>query len=394
MASRYKISCHGLWKIFGPDPLEVQQAIRSGQSKDKVLEETGHVVAVRDVSFDVREGEIFVVMGLSGSGKSTLVRCISRLIEPTDGRLSVDGADVMSMDDKELLDLRRHKMSMVFQHFGLFPHRRVIENIAYGLEVQGVDKAVRLDRARHVLEMVGLKGWEQYYPHELSGGMQQRVGLARALAVDPEILLCDEPFSALDPLIRREMQDELISLQKVVRKTIIFITHDFLEAIKLGDHICIMKDGEFVQVGTAEEIVAHPVNDYVREFTKDIPRSKVLTARAIMKECPVVVKVSVTPAAILAQMREKQTSTAFVKGDGNRFLGVLSEADVNAALDQGRASVQSLVIDDLVVIAPDTRLEDLIPIAAASDTPIPVLDGANELLGYVDRASVMLALGL
>lgn len=394
MASRYKISCHGLWKIFGPDPLEVQQAIRSGQSKDKVLEETGHVVAVRDVSFDVREGEIFVVMGLSGSGKSTLVRCISRLIEPTDGRLSVDGADVMSMDDKELLDLRRHKMSMVFQHFGLFPHRRVIENIAYGLEVQGVDKAVRLDRARHVLEMVGLKGWEQYYPHELSGGMQQRVGLARALAVDPEILLCDEPFSALDPLIRREMQDELISLQKVVRKTIIFITHDFLEAIKLGDHICIMKDGEFVQVGTAEEIVAHPVNDYVREFTKDIPRSKVLTARAIMNECPVVVKVSVTPAAILAQMREKQTSTAFVKGDGNRFLGVLSEADVNAALDQGRASVQSLVIDDLVVIAPDTRLEDLIPIAAASDTPIPVLDGANELLGYVDRASVMLALGL
>jgi glycine betaine/proline transport system ATP-binding protein len=242
MASPYKISCHGLWKIFGPDPLKVQQALKSGQSKDKVLEETGHVVAVKDVSFDVREGEIFVVMGLSGSGKSTLVRCISRLIEPTDGRLSVEGTDVMVMDDKELLDLRRHKMSMVFQHFGLFPHRRVIENIAYGLEVQGVDKAVRLEKARQVLDLVGLKGWEQHYPHELSGGMQQRVGLARALAVDPEILLCDEPFSALDPLIRREMQDELINLQKVVRKTIIFITHDFLEAIKLGDHICIMKD--------------------------------------------------------------------------------------------------------------------------------------------------------
>jgi glycine betaine/proline transport system ATP-binding protein len=393
MASPYKISCHGLWKIFGPDPLKVQQALKSGQSKDKVLEETGHVVAVKDVSFDVREGEIFVVMGLSGSGKSTLVRCISRLIEPTDGRLSVEGTDVMVMDDKELLDLRRHKMSMVFQHFGLFPHRRVIENIAYGLEVQGVDKAVRLEKARQVLDLVGLKGWEQHYPHELSGGMQQRVGLARALAVDPEILLCDEPFSALDPLIRREMQDELINLQKVVRKTIIFITHDFLEAIKLGDHICIMKDGEFVQVGTPEEIVARPVDDYVREFTKDVPRSKVLTARAIMKGFPVVVRASEIPDVILAQMREKQTTTAFVKGDGDRFLGVLSEVDVSAALDQGLDNAQSLVSSDFPVTSPDTRLEALIPITAANDSPIPVVNEVNELLGYVDRTSVMLALG-
>jgi glycine betaine/proline transport system ATP-binding protein len=223
--------------------------------------------------------------------------------------------------------------------------------------------------------------------------MQQRVGLARALAVDPEILLCDEPFSALDPLIRREMQDELINLQKVMRKTIIFITHDFLEAIKLGDHICIMKDGEFVQLGTPEEIVAHPLNDYVREFTKDAPRSKVLRARTIMKDFPVVVSASDNPDAILAQMRENQSATAFVKGDGDRFLGVLSEADVNAALDQGQDDARSLMSNDIPVLAPDTRLEALVPITAASDAPIPVVNEANELLGYVDRTSVMLALG-
>jgi glycine betaine/proline transport system ATP-binding protein len=393
MSSQYKISCRGLWKIFGPEPANVQRALKTGQSKEKVLEETGHVVAVKDVSFDVREGEIFVVMGLSGSGKSTLVRCMSRLIEPTDGSLSIDGTDVLGMDDKELLELRRHKMSMVFQHFGLFPHRRVIENIAFGLEVQGVDKETRLEKARQVLDMVGLTGWEQHYPHELSGGMQQRVGLARALAVDPEILLCDEPFSALDPLIRREMQDELINLQKVVRKTIIFITHDFLEAIKLGDHICIMKDGEFVQLGTPEEIVAHPLNDYVREFTKDVPRSKVLRARTIMKAFPVVVAANDDPEAILAQMREKQTTTAFVNGEGDRFLGVLSEADVAAALDRGQDDARSQMSSDVPVISPDTRLEALVPMTAASDGPIPVVDEAGELLGYVDRTSVMLALG-
>lgn len=393
MSSQYKISCRGLWKIFGPDPVNVQRALKTGQSKERVLEETGHVVAVKDVSFDVREGEIFVVMGLSGSGKSTLVRCMSRLIEPTDGTLSIDGTDVLEMDDKELLELRRHKMSMVFQHFGLFPHRRVIENIAFGLEVQGVDKETRLERARQVLDLVGLTGWERHYPHELSGGMQQRVGLARALAVDPEILLCDEPFSALDPLIRREMQDELINLQKVVRKTIIFITHDFLEAIKLGDYICIMKDGEFVQLGTPEEIVAHPQNDYVREFTKDVPRSKVLRARTIMKAFPVVVAASDDPKTILAQMREKQTTTAFVNGEGDRFLGVLSEVDLIAALDQGLDDTRSKMSRDVPLISPDTRLEALVPMTAANDAPIPVVGEAGELQGYVDRTSVMLALG-
>lgn len=350
-------------------------------------------MAVKDVSFDVGEGEIFVVMGLSGSGKSTLVRCVSRLIEPTDGQIIVDGQDVMAMNEKQLRELRRHKISMVFQHFGLFPHRRAIDNVTYGLEVQGVNKASRRETARKILELVGLTGWERYYPRELSGGMQQRVGLARALAVDPEILLFDEPFSALDPLIRREMQDELINLQKTVRKTIIFVTHDFLEALKLGDRIAIMKDGEFVQVGTPEEVVAHPVNDYVREFTKDVPRSKVLTARAIMKGCQVVVSATDNLETILTLMREKGSSTAFVKGEGDQFLGALLMVDVHAAVGQGKVNAQSLVKNDLPVASPDTKLEDLIPITAASDAPIPVVDEANKLLGSVDRTSVMLALG-
>jgi glycine betaine/proline transport system ATP-binding protein len=388
-----KVRLQNVWKIFGPNPINVLASIDDTHSQSEIMAETGHVVAVRNVSLDVNQGEIFVVMGLSGSGKSTLVRCLSRLIEPTAGKVIIDDVDVTAMDSDQLRDLRRHKMSMVFQHFGLFPHRRVIENIAFGLEVQGIDKGTRLEKAHQVLDMVGLKGWEQHYPHELSGGMQQRVGLARALAVDPEILLCDEPFSALDPLIRREMQDELINLQKVVCKTIIFITHDFLEAVKLGNHICIMKDGEFVQLGTPEEIVANPINDYVREFTKDIPRSKVLTARSIMETFPVVVRTDDSPDVILVRMREKQTNTAFVKGDGGQFLGVLSEDDVLGAQDQDQITARSLVGDNIPVISPETRLEALVPMTAASDTPLPVVNEAGELLGYVDRTSVMLALG-
>lgn len=278
-----KIECRHLWKLFGPDPDKVRPLLAQGVSKNDILTQTGHVVAVQDVSFAVRPGELFVVMGLSGSGKSTLVRCLSRLIEPTQGEIWVDGVDVMKMDAAALRQLRRHQMSMVFQRFGLFPHRRVLENVAYGLEVQGMEKAARLKKAQELLDLVGLAGWGHKYPHELSGGMQQRVGLARALAVDPHILLCDEPFSALDPLIRREMQDELIRLQKMMHKTIIFITHDFLEAVKLGDRIAIMKDGVFVQIGTPQEIVSQPADSYVREFTKDVPRVKVLTARDVMR---------------------------------------------------------------------------------------------------------------
>ena len=276
------IEVRNIWKVFGSGAAAQAIALaEGGASRSEILQQTDQTVAVRDVSFSVGRGETFVVMGLSGSGKSTLIRCLSRLIEPSKGEVLLDGKDLLAMGDEELRGVRRGQMSMVFQHFGLFPHRRVIDNIAYGLEVQGIDKSTRLARANDVLEIVGLTGWADHYPQQLSGGMQQRVGLARALAVDPQILLFDEPFSALDPLIRKEMQDELIRLQKTMQRTIVFITHDFAEALRLGDRIAIMKDGSFDQVGTPEEIITQPATDYVREFTNDIPRAKVLSVRSV-----------------------------------------------------------------------------------------------------------------
>ena len=279
--SQVPLRCEGIWKVFGQDPGTARRLAEAGQSRQEIVEQCGQVVGVRDVSFQVRRGETFVVMGLSGSGKSTLIRCLTRLIEPTYGKVMLDGKDICTVSAEELMNIRRSKFSMVFQHFGLFPHRRVIDNVAYGLEIQGLPKAERYERATRVLEVVGLKDWAFHYPQELSGGMQQRVGLARALAVNPEVLFFDEPFSALDPLIRRDMQDELLELQREMQRTIVFITHDFLEALKLGDHIAIMKDGSFDQIGTPEEVVTSPATDYVREFTKDVPKAKVVTAGAI-----------------------------------------------------------------------------------------------------------------
>jgi glycine betaine/proline transport system ATP-binding protein len=333
------IVCRDVWKIFGHAPERVLAAINADKSGGRVLEQADHVVAVRGISFEVKQGETFVVMGLSGSGKSTLVRCISRLTDPTCGEILVDGQDVLKMRDAELRELRRHKISMVFQNFGLFPHRRVIDNVAYGLEVRGVPKAARLEQAARMIELVGLAGWEQHLPRQLSGGMQQRVGLARALAVDPAILLFDEPFSALDPLIRREMQDELLRLQSTLHKTSIFITHDFAEALKLGDRIAIMRGGQFVQVGTPQELVLNPKNDYVNAFVKDAPRAKVLTAAAIM---------------------------GAGSPNGNRAPGV--------------------------TVLAETSLEALLPLAAAREEPLMVVDSAGMSLGYVDRAAILRAL--
>ena len=276
------IEVRNVWKVFGQgSPNEAIALAQSGATRQDIITNIDQTVAVRDVSFSVAKGETFVVMGLSGSGKSTLIRCLSRLIEPTSGEVLLNGENLLAMDADHLREVRRGKISMVFQHFGLFPHRKVIDNIAYGLEVQKVDKATRMARATEVLKIVGLDGWADRYPQQLSGGMQQRVGLARALAVDPEILLFDEPFSALDPLIRKEMQDELIRLQKTMQRTIIFITHDFAEALRLGDRIAIMKDGMFDQVGTPEEIVTNPATPYVREFVNDVPRAKVLSVRSV-----------------------------------------------------------------------------------------------------------------
>ena len=277
------LECQEITKVFGDNLAAARRLLEEGCGRQQVLERTGCLVAVRDATFSVERGETFVVMGLSGSGKSTLIRCLSRLIEPTSGTVRIEGTPIGDLDDHALRELRRSRLSMVFQHFGLFPHRTVIDNVAFGLEIQGATKADRYERALDVLSMVGLGDWADHFPQQLSGGMQQRVGLARALCVEPEILFFDEPFSALDPLIRRDMQDELLSLQDTMRRTLVFITHDFHEALKLGDRIAIMKDGEFVQVGTPEQIVSAPSDDYVREFTEDAPKTKVITVGAVLR---------------------------------------------------------------------------------------------------------------
>jgi glycine betaine/proline transport system ATP-binding protein len=283
--SSVDISVQNLWKVFGPKAASVPSSPElSTMSRKELKETTGCVAAVCDLSFDVAPGEVFVVMGLSGSGKSTLVRCLTRLIEPTAGKILFQGQDVLDCNEKSLRELRRHKFSMVFQHFGLLPHRRVVDNVAYGLEIRGMGKAERMKRAGEVIELVGLSGYENSFPDQLSGGMQQRVGLARALAGDPEVMLFDEPFSALDPLIRRDMQNEVIRLHHEVGKTMVFITHDLSEALKLGDRILIMRDGRLVQIGTGAELVGAPADDYVRDFVREVPRSHVLTLRWIMRD--------------------------------------------------------------------------------------------------------------
>jgi glycine betaine/proline transport system ATP-binding protein len=278
------VRAEGIWKVFGPGADKIIGTPDADLSRSELQRKTGCVVAVRDISLDIKPGEVFVVMGLSGSGKSTLVRTLIRLIEPTAGKITITGRNVMEADANQLRELRRHTVSMVFQHFGLLAHRRVIDNVAFGLEVQGVPKPTRLARAAEVLKLVGLEDWANQFPDQLSGGMQQRVGLARAFAVDPKVMLYDEPFSALDPLIRRDMQDEVCRLQLETGKTMVFITHDLPEALRLGDRIAIMRDGRIVQLGTPEELVGSPADDYVRNFIRDIPRSSVLTLRWIMRE--------------------------------------------------------------------------------------------------------------
>jgi glycine betaine/proline transport system ATP-binding protein len=277
------LSVKNLWKVFGPKAEQIIGSPEAEMSRPEMLERTGCIAAVKDVSFDVAPGEVFVVMGLSGSGKSTLVRCLTRLIEPTAGKVEIGDRDVAAMSTKELMDVRRNEVAMVFQHFGLLPHRRVLDNVAFGLEIRGEDKDTRYGRSQEVIELVGLKGYENHYPDQLSGGMQQRVGLARALAVGPKLLLFDEPFSALDPLIRRDMQNEVIRLQEDLDTTMVFITHDLQEALKLGDRILIMRDGEVVQIGRPDEVIGAPADEYVRDFVQEVPRSHVLTLRWVMR---------------------------------------------------------------------------------------------------------------
>ena len=282
MSEKIKISCRNLWKVFGVNPESFMKKYDSNPSVDD-LKNNGYIGAVQDVSFDVYEGEILIIMGLSGSGKSTIIRCITRLNDPTCGQIDYEGKDLLKASDEELIDIRRHKMGMVFQNFGLLPHRTVLSNVAFPLEVRGVGKKDRENRAREVISLVGLEGREDYFPRELSGGQQQRVGIARSLAVEPDIWFLDEPFSALDPLIRTEMQDEFLRLQRMLKKTIVFITHDFEEATKLADRIGIMKDGKLVQLSTPEEMVLNPADDYVAEFTRNAPHHRIISVKTIMQ---------------------------------------------------------------------------------------------------------------
>ncbi len=331
-----KISCADIWKLYGPNPAEFFVR-HKGSPEEKSIRSEGYIPAVRSATFDVYEGEILVIMGLSGSGKSTLVRCLSRLIEPTHGSVRFDGVDLLKADEKELIDIRRHKMGMVFQHFALLPHRTVMENIAFPLEVQGVDRTTREQRAREIIEIVGLSGRNDYYPAELSGGQQQRVGIGRSLAVEPDIWFLDEPFSALDPLIRKEMQDEFIRLQSMLNKTIVFITHDFDEAIKLADRIAIMYEGMIVQLGTAEELITNPATDYVAEFTRDIPRAKLLSVGSIMgpvsAEAHPDIELSVgDPVASVARKVLNQEQRVRVVDDDHAVVGSLHRTELVDAL--------------------------------------------------------------
>ncbi|MBU3092934.1 glycine betaine/L-proline ABC transporter ATP-binding protein [Clostridium sp. CM028] len=386
-----KIEVKGLTKIFGKNPKQGIKLLQEGKTKPDILKETGMTVGVNRVSFEVHSGEIFVIMGLSGSGKSTLVRLINRLIEPNAGSVLVDGEDLAKMDKHKLRETRRKKLSMVFQGFGLFPHRTILENAGFGLEIQGMDKKEIEEKALESLQLVGLKGYEDQYPSQLSGGMKQRVGLARALANNPDILLMDEAFSALDPLNRKEMQDELIDLQATMHKTIIFITHDLDEALKIGDRIAIMKNGLIVQVGTPEEIMTNPADEYVRKFVEDVDRSKVFSAQHVMKRPETIDVEKHGPRVALKRMRQAGISSIYVINKNKEFLGVVTADAAAEAVKNGTKDIYDVMITDVPVVLPDLSLNDLFEII--HDSPVPVAVVEEKILkGIIVRGAVLAAL--
>ncbi|MEX2431250.1 MAG: glycine betaine/L-proline ABC transporter ATP-binding protein [Dehalococcoidia bacterium] len=388
-----RVSIRGVWKLFGHNGKLPPVDLIRNKTKQQLREEHNLVLALKDVSFDVAVGETFVVMGLSGSGKSTLVRTLVRLIEPTYGEILVDGEDILKYDSRQLNDFRRKKIAMVFQHFGLLPHRSVVENAAWGLEVQGMRREEREARAREVLELVGLKGWEDYRPHMLSGGMQQRVGLARAMAADPEVLLMDEPFSGLDPLIRRDMQNELVRLQDQLQKTIIFITHDLSEALKLGSHIAIMRDGEVVQLGTPEEILAAPADDYVAEFVRDVRRSSVVTLRSLMNRPRFRLKPSQTPQEAMETMTRAGIVSSFAVDGEGKYQGSVNFQAAAEANQQGQENIEGIIMtDEYPVLSADASVESALPIVQYREEPLPLVDNEGMLVGWVRPSSVMHAL--
>jgi glycine betaine/proline transport system ATP-binding protein len=388
-----KIEVNHLTKIFGSHPQQGLKRLKNGEQKSGILKKTGMTVGVNQASFAVKPGEIFVIMGLSGSGKSTLIRLVNRLIEPTDGEVLIDGEDITKMDKHTLIETRRKKLGMVFQKFGLLPHKTIMNNVAYGLEIQGIEREKREKIALETIEDVGLKGYEDSYPSELSGGMQQRVGIARALANDTDILLMDEAFSALDPIIRKEMQDELLKIQNKLGKTVLFITHDLDEALKLGDRIAIMKDGKIVQIGTSEEILENPADDYVSNFVKDVDRSKVLEASHVMKKPEVLLSYKDGPRLAVRKMEEASVSSIFVTDKEKNFKGLLTIDDAVKAYQNNISMEEMLITEDVYTTSPDTPLNDLIGIAANVKYPIVIVED-GKLLGIVSRVSILSGLVL
>ncbi len=386
-----KIKVENLTKIFGRPPRTVLKKLQEGISKEKLLAETGHTIGVNNVSFDVHEGETFVIMGLSGSGKSTLIRCLNLLNRPTAGKIYVDGENITAYNKAALKQYRKDKVAMVFQHFGLFTHRTVINNIEYGLEVKGIPKKERNEIAAGILSTVGLQGWEDKYPNELSGGMQQRVGLARALANDPDILLMDEPFSALDPLIRRDMQFELIEIQAKLKKTIVFITHDINEAFKLGDRVAVMKDGNIEQIDTPENILTSPASEYIKEFVKDIDRTRVLQAQHIMFTPSALVTPRDGLKVAVKEMQKNGISSLFAVNNARILQGLVTIDDAIRAINEN-LTLENILNHEYHTTGPETYVKDLIPLASESKYPIAVVNEDNKLLGIIVRVSVLSSL--
>ena len=379
-----------LWKVYGKDTKRIFQKNLINKSKEEIQNETGCIVGMRDINLEIKKGEFYILMGLSGSGKSTLIRALIRLVKTTKGSIEINGEDITKMSSDQMIQFRRKTFGMVFQSYGLLPHMSVLDNAAYGLKIRGVGKEERYKKAHEVLETVGLKGWEDYFPTSLSGGMQQRVGLARALANDPEILLMDEPFSGLDPLIRRQMQDELVELQSKLQKTIVFVTHDLHEALKLGDRIAILRNGEVVQVGTPEDIIAHPADDYVQDFVQDASPAKVLTASSIMSDIPVITYAWEGPKTALTLMRGQKKRMGYVVDQNRKFLGVITAKELQRLLDSGEKykSIPSSSIELVESVHPDVLIEDLFSVAPQNPYPIPVVDENDRLLGRISSDTI------
>lgn len=384
-----KIQVRGLSKVFGDNPKKALELRNQGLKRPEILEKTGQTLGLSNNSFDVYEGELLVIMGLSGSGKSTLIRCLNRLIEPSEGDIIIDGENIPTLNEKQLLDCRRRHFSMVFQNFALFPHRTVQQNAEYGLEIRGIDKAERTETARNALKQVGLEGWEDAYPNQLSGGMQQRVGLARALANDSTVLLMDEAFSALDPLIRKDMQQELIELQHRMKKTTVFITHDLDEALNIGDRIILLKDGEIVQMGTPEEILTSPADEYVERFIESVDMSRILTANHAMRPVRATAREDDGPRTVLRKMSENGLDSIYVTGRDRTLVGLIDAEAADRAAKEGLQSIASVVHQDFRSVAPDEPLHNLFAMFSEKSFPIAVVDHDRRLLGVVVKGAVL-----